>query len=374
MAGTAKATACGCGCTEYVAAPDLPPGCEPTRVVECFELGIHRCEGDCCTLADALEGSFPLRALECLKVLRPVVSRGISRTSQTAMISAFLGRMENHDATRVGLCELYNAIVDLYTRDPMRTLCQLPPELQQIDCSEQGEDETSEAYGQRLVAGVQGLLLLVVAYLRECLCHAINPPCADPCDDRITLGCVTFRDGKVLDICNLRCRRYAGSFVSQRYWLPLVPAVMWVLGVLCCFPLVGRTRKGRIGLAHMMDRADPTGNVRRFIVEDDFAVARSYRDRAARAVSRIRPTRLREKVTPTDEAVNLATLEGAKSADATKALRKAKVKVETVAVEALEDVPVTGAVLPVAEPGETLVQYVHEGRVVAYARARPEGA
>jgi hypothetical protein len=35
---------------------------------------------------------------------------------------------------------------------------------------------------------------------------------------------------------------------------------------------------------------------------------------------------------------------------------------------------VTGAVLPVAEPGERLVQYVHEGRVVAYARARAEGA
>lgn len=290
------------------------------------------------------------------------------------MVAAFLGRMEDHDATRIGLCELYNAIVDLYTRDPLRTLCQLPPELQQIDCSEQGEDETREAYGERLVVGVQGLMLLLVAYLRECLCRAINPPCPDSCDDRITLGCVTFRDGKVLDICNLRCREYAGSFVSQRYWLPLVPAVVWILGVLCCFPLVGRTRKGRIGLARMMDSADPTGNLRRLIVEDDFAVAKSYRERAMRAISRVRPTRLREKVTPSDETVNLATLEGAKSAYATKALRKAKVEVETVAVETPEDVPVTGAVLPVAEPGEKLLQYVHEGRVVAYARVRSGGS
>jgi hypothetical protein len=65
---------------------------------------------------------------------------------------------------------------------------------------------------------------LVTAAVRQilvdCLCAAVNPPCA-PCDDEaVVLAKVTVECCEVVEICNL-ARRHAVTGTALRYWLPL---------------------------------------------------------------------------------------------------------------------------------------------------------
>jgi hypothetical protein len=65
---------------------------------------------------------------------------------------------------------------------------------------------------------------LVTATVRQilidCLCAAVNPPCA-PCDDgAVVLAKVTVECCEVVEICNL-ARRHAVTGSALRYWLPL---------------------------------------------------------------------------------------------------------------------------------------------------------
>ena len=65
------------------------------------------------------------------------------------------------------------------TKDPLRTQCVLPEQLSEIDCTPQQQDETDEHYRQRLVTALQALVILVLLYLRDCICYSILPPCPD---------------------------------------------------------------------------------------------------------------------------------------------------------------------------------------------------
>jgi hypothetical protein len=374
-AGGSRSTQ-ACGCAEYVSAPELPPGCEPTRIVECFEIGVCRCDGACCDLQHALEGTFPVRALECFKAIMPIFDKRLSKKEQTVSLNAALGDVKPSDQyyAQSGICKLYDAILELYERDPLRTTCQLPQEFQEVDCSPQRDQESQEAYSQRLVNAAQVLVLLVVGYLRDCICHALNPPCPDPCDDRVILGCLTWRDGKVVQICNLECRRYAGSFVSRRYWLPIGPVVLWGLGVLCCFPLVGWHRnRDLVNVPRLLRTADPSGNIRNLLAEDDFAMAKSWRSQARDAFSRLKPTTLWPKWSPSDYAVNLAGFEGAHAGEVEHALTDANVQPVLVEVASPDAVPMNRlGVLPVVEPGARVRAFVYRGRVIGFAPAAPE--
>ncbi|WP_028066666.1 hypothetical protein [Solirubrobacter soli] len=359
-----------CGCTSYVSSPDLPPGCEPTRVVECFDVGVCRCDGDCCTLAQAVEGTFPVRALECVTSLTQLLGKRLSAKEQKATAVAALGDIRRSDSAyaRDGICKLYDAVLDLYQRDPLRSMCQLPREFGEVDCSPQREDESSDTYSQRLVTASQTLVLLVVAYVRDCVCHALNPPCPDPCDERIRLGCFTYQDGKVLDICNLECRRYAGSFVSRRYWVPIGPVVLWALGVLCCFPIVGRTRDRRlVSVQRMLALGDPDRTYRNLLARDDYAITGTWRAGASKVTRRLLavPSWLPR---PSTKAVNLAGLEGEHVGAVQETLVRSKIDPVVVELDDPDAVPLNRLTfVPVVEPGERVQAFVYKGRVVGFA-------
>lgn len=366
-----------CGCVDYVAAPDLPPGCEPTRIVECFDIGVCRCDGECCDLASRLEESFPMRVVECLKPLLPIFDRRLSTKEQFVTANAVLGDVKLNDQfyAQNGICKLYDAVLELWERDPLRTTCQLPPEFQEVDCSPQRDQESAEGYSARLVRAAQVLMLLVITYMRDCICHAINPPCPEPCDDRVILGCVSFRDGKVTQICNLECRRYAGSFVSRRYWFPIGPIVLWLLGIVCCFPLVGYGRnRGKVGIANWLQMADPTGNLRNLLQENDFVVTKTWKSQARYAASKVRPSQLAMRWRPpSDNAVNLAKFEGSLSGDVEAALNDANVRPIVVEVSHPDELPLNrlGAI-PVVEPNTAVRVFSYRGHIIGFAPARPE--
>jgi hypothetical protein len=363
-----------CGCTQYVTATQLPPGCEPTRIVECFDFDVCRCDDACCSLDSTLAGTLPMELLSCLQSIKVTLGKRLNAGQQRAMMTAALGSVSNAEQTRQGVGQLYDGVLGLYQTGRRSSGCQLPSEFQTIDWSPQLQDETDALYTSRLVNGTQTLVGLVVAHLRDCLCQHLNPPCPDACDDRVTLGCFTFSDGKVTKICNLECRRYAGSFVSRRYWLPIGPMALWALGELCCFPLVGRLPTGRgTVVKQALDAADPTGNLRRVVLGDNFAVVKAWPAQARAALAKVKPAALRDRFTPSAQAVNLAGYQGQLAGDATESLEQEKVSVQTVDVENPEDVPVSriGAI-GVVEPGAAIRQYVYKGRVIGFGPAEAQ--
>ena len=77
------------------------------------------------------------------------------------------------------------------------------------------------------------LALILLDFLRDCLCLALNPACT-PCDDAaVLLACLDVRDCEIIDICNMS-RRFVLSPAALRYWLPPITALGELLERFCC--------------------------------------------------------------------------------------------------------------------------------------------
>src|SRR6266545_43894 len=74
--------------------------------------------------------------------------------------------------------------------------------------------------GQALLRAAAEVTAAVRQILIDCICAAVNPPCA-PCDDEaVVLAKVTVESCEVVEICN-QARRHAVTGTALRYWLPL---------------------------------------------------------------------------------------------------------------------------------------------------------
>ena len=72
-----------------------------------------------------------------------------------------------------------------------------------------------------------------VRYLKDCVCAALNPPCA-PCEDpAVLLACIKVKDCEVIEICNLK-RKFVISGPALRYWFPPLTMLGDALEKLCC--------------------------------------------------------------------------------------------------------------------------------------------
>jgi hypothetical protein len=79
---------------------------------------------------------------------------------------------------------------------------------------------------------------LVAGVVTDCICAALDPPCA-PCEDTdVLLACLEVRDCTVVRICNAE-RDYVISGSALRYWLP-ARLLHRGLEFLCCRPDRGR--------------------------------------------------------------------------------------------------------------------------------------
>ncbi len=108
------------------------------------------------------------------------------------------------------------------------TDCKLRDELQAIAVPADGGLD-SAAFARI----ARQLLALLVRYLLDCICYALNPPCP-PCDDRgVLLACLEVDDCEVCRICNLE-RTYVLSATAFRYWVPLFRWIGEVFEWLCC--------------------------------------------------------------------------------------------------------------------------------------------
>lgn len=363
-----------CGCTNAPAQASRPAACEPSRVYEYVEFGVAPKDAACDDLGAALEGTFPAKVMECITHLQPVLTQGMSKNLQSSALSVVTGGQVGISTghAREALCQLYANVLTLYRTDPMRTQCVLPEELKQIDCSPQGQQETDAEFRARVALGLQQLVMLVLLYLRDCVCYAALPPCPGPaCDDRVVLACVTVVDGVVTKVCNHACRRYAGSFVNREYWLPIGPVLSLLAAKLCCFPLsLGRQSELRPHADAGALRAEPTHrfeNLFAALRADDFALVGLWRQRARLAAAKLRLGTLlagaERSLAEARGSVRLATYLHSDAADASATLRRKGIDVTVVEVEERTEGLAFDAV-PRAAKGGRATLYTHGGIVV----------
>jgi hypothetical protein len=101
-----------------------------------------------------------------------------------------------------------------------------------------GEGDTATTYNASLFkSSAEPLKAIVILTVRKCVCEVILPPCpADAWDPRLVLAVVTTHgiDCKIVDICDVRCRKQLVTIPTVLYWVSIFPALWASLERNCC--------------------------------------------------------------------------------------------------------------------------------------------
>ncbi|HEV7408806.1 MAG TPA: hypothetical protein VGO01_10000 [Bradyrhizobium sp.] len=118
--------------------------------------------------------------------------------------------------------ELRARLLDLIDRSPHLVRCKLRDEVLAVQPPPSAPDNTIAGAAvpgapNSGANAIRALKNILVEILKECMCMALNPPCA-PCDDTgVLLACLKIKDCEVIEICNLH-RRFVMTPVALRYW------------------------------------------------------------------------------------------------------------------------------------------------------------
>lgn len=86
---------------------------------------------------------------------------------------------------------------------------------------------------QQVVEASRKLKEILLRYLVDCICAALNPPC-QPCEDpAVKLAGLTVEDCEVIKICNLE-RTFVLSGPALRYWVPFLHMIGELFEKACC--------------------------------------------------------------------------------------------------------------------------------------------
>lgn len=101
---------------------------------------------------------------------------------------------------------------------------------------------TLSGYRAEMIKAFADLAGIFLQYLKDCWCDKFLVEC-HTCskDDKVYLGTIEIKDGKVFHICNFSKRHYAKSFRTWGYWLsavPLLPVLKKAFAKFCCIKLV----------------------------------------------------------------------------------------------------------------------------------------
>lgn len=306
--------ACGddCDCAPVptrVYEPGKGLACEPTRVRETYRIGVV--DRDCTSCDTSLRQSEFAKAGKELGSALGVTTKQVGTANAMALMMYALvpyeqlpSKYQDPNTVTTTLTRSKRGIWDLYAENPLDVAC---PDLKTVkaveilDPPQQGTmfsdvPQASQEWQATQQAAALDLGTLFVRYLWEYVCRKLLVPCPpEPCDDRIVIGCVTVRDGRVDHVCNFSCRRRAGSFVARDYWLSLFgikPLILGLVERLCCGSLIKANSPIRNQLAEMLQLLDPGGEVRRTIAKDDFLRVRRIAKDFASVRDRVDVTRV----------------------------------------------------------------------------------
>ena len=184
--------------------------CEPTRIVEGFRLDV--CEGHvglCRTPADALQGSLLWEIVECVLGLLEFGKRRVPKSSYQPLVGALFAREATGSRTSSTTPTPTSARGSTSTRPGSRAATSRGSSTR--SSSSPRRTRRTSTYGRQAQVAIQGLAAVIWEYVIDCVCQKLLPSCPpDPCDDRLTLACLTIVDGKIVGVCNYGCRTVLG--------------------------------------------------------------------------------------------------------------------------------------------------------------------
>ena len=390
---------CGCGCssgngsktagngcsttsTSSTSSTTTALSCEPTRVLETFQLGVVEDKQECDTLQSLFGNTLFAKLLECFLGIAGFSTK-LSSTSSQLIGDAITGKLAGSQASNTdafaACCQFRQYVIDLFSDGEFDTECQILKVFDEVTCQQppsQGIGVTvanvgsDPQYLQTIQNTISSIFIALIEYFRECVCHQLLPPCpADPADDRLILACVTIKDGKIIDICNFSCRKFAGAFPSFFHWLsivPIVPLARFLVDSVCCGPALLRRNSP---LVNEMEKIDPAGGLQRALAEGNFALPRMLLERFGDFMQKFSLDGIIGSIP--SGGLNLATLRGMSVGNAQESLNKFEVSYDERKVNSRAEIPVFPQVmgspmsylLPFAQQGDNITLY-HDGNTV----------
>lgn len=251
---------CGCGNGHNGGTKTkLANACEPTRVIEGYELGVI-CEPEC-----AKEDDDKRTSTEALVAALEELGLHVPLTELSGCLATFTGFLKRGQAVAAllesnpfgnrltiysDLCKIRKDLRNLLLNNPHLT-CELQERLALVVIPSPPDTTAGlDTWVGQIGQAMDEMGAVLLAWLIDCICFAALPACpADPCEDRLILACVTVRGDKIARICHTDCRRYTLTPHN------LISAVLNLfLDGVCC----GDTLDFRGGL-----RGDVIGNVSR---------------------------------------------------------------------------------------------------------------
>jgi hypothetical protein len=222
--------ACSCGCSStQTQTSSVPTGaCEPTRILETFNLGI------CAPPAPTVRGKTNPPAPGTAAYQYQMCVQGLEQLIAMAPPTFAAGSDLNSDYQAT--CSYLSIVNAYFAQNQFLTHCTLLDTLAGVPVPLPGPNTTVDVYNNA-VAQIVGVLTQAKL---DCLCTALLPTCPpDPCDDRLILACLTVQNGVITNICPFEGRQQLVGFTALNYWLgPLFSNIMQVLDTalegLCC--------------------------------------------------------------------------------------------------------------------------------------------
>jgi hypothetical protein len=372
--------------------------CEPTRICESYKIGVVESpvgpRRSCNAQKDILSDTLFDRISKCLIQVFNNLNRKISNRNLGILFNfAFTGnelvtwfnntlpvgmsRIDGVNFLYNHCCHLRQVVENIFTNNPLNVRCAYLASLSYIQCLRTPEEELSDEvlgpFLERTRETMAHLFGMLIQYMLDCVCQALLPVCPpDPKEDRLVLACLTIRNDRIMRICNFSCRRHAGAFPSLSYWLslvPIIPLIRWAVQWICCIPDLVRVESPLVNdFVRLLDRIDSSGNLRKSVVAEDFALPKYYAAKLKGAVDKISIEGLGEPIRP--DAINLTLLVNKPVRQVQTRLKKAKVTPIWRDVASVAEVPALKNLIksPFATSGDTVLVYRLKKEVVGFER------
>jgi hypothetical protein len=213
-----------------VNASPATPGCEPTRILEGFKLGVCPVPPEAqlspSELTSSLAGKTNASRLECVRSLTVLFTQ--------------IPSLQNSDALNYSAVCNYLALVRKTIANGSFVSCALIDELNTLQVPKPGPNV--QGYTAQLQAVLDAATALLKRLALDCLCLSLLPTCPrNCCTNCLILACVTVRNGKIVEICHFGGgRRQVITFPAIQYWLSLfgadrfVTVLIQALETICC--------------------------------------------------------------------------------------------------------------------------------------------
>jgi hypothetical protein len=235
---------CGCGCKSCAGAAAVKANgasngktssfglpCEPTRVCEGYVVEVCRAPQEKePTPRDLLGDTLLGQIYQCLLDVKSLANQAPTdpSTSSTSVNTAAL----------FASCCKYVAMVKQFFQSHGTTKCQALDTLSGMQCPQPTPGEAAGDYWNQIQPMVDQIDQMVAAYLMDCICSQLLPPCpTDPCDLRLILASVCVSQGEITEICNWKGRKIVPTWPTILWWLSILP-IQRMLSILiqklCC--------------------------------------------------------------------------------------------------------------------------------------------